>query len=165
MKTTFINFLKKQEENEIIYLGTKHGSNWIVIDTAKNIIDKIDKLENYLHKQAVKNLSTSKNRMKELPYNITETLDRLKEETEKEKSDVDEVKKLKRRLDSYEKRYVSAYNTKVKYERALSSWKTVGNRLVVESYKHETDIVGTCVLIKGFEDGSLWCKGEHKDII
>lgn len=160
MKTTFINFLKKQEENEIIYLGTKLGSNWIVIDTAKNIIDKIDKLETYLHKQAVKNLNTSKIRMKELPYNITETLDRLKE-----KSDVDEVKKLKHRLDSYEKRYVSAYNTKVKYERALSSWKAVGNRLVVEHCKHETDIVGTCVLIEGFEDGSLWFKGEHKDII
>ena len=42
---TFEEFLNKQNEDDIIYVGTKNGSGWIVIETTKDLINNMNKVE------------------------------------------------------------------------------------------------------------------------
>lgn len=54
MNKTFIECLKEINPNEIVYVGTKSGASFIVIETAQTIIEHLDKFENYLRDKAEK---------------------------------------------------------------------------------------------------------------
>ena len=54
MSKTFIECLKEINPNEIVYVGTKSGASFIVIETAQTIIEHLDKFENYLRDKAEK---------------------------------------------------------------------------------------------------------------
>ena len=51
MKKTFIEFLNELDKNEMVYVGTKNGTNWIVIDKPDKIIEILDNIEKELHAQ------------------------------------------------------------------------------------------------------------------
>ena len=161
-KMNLINFLKEQDRNETIYLGTKNGSGWIVIETAEKIIESIDKLEKHLRDDAERNLRNAKVVLKNKPFEIVEILNKLKVEDSYDKK---ELKELESKLARYERRYANAFITREKYMKLINGWKTVDKRNVVETYNHETDTKGICVLVDGIENGTLWFKGEKRGII
>ena len=159
-KLKFIEFLKEQDSNEVIYLGTKDGSGWIVIDTAETIINNMKKIEKIVRSRIVTKNKKAQNILDTFPSLIVKVQDELKESI----TDKEEIKKLENKLWRLESKYNSAFGTRKKLSKTLKSWKTIGNRIVEESYDHETDVIGKCVLLEGFDDGTLWFKGEKKVI-
>lgn len=158
----FINFLQEQDQNEIIYLGTKNGSGWIAIETAEQIIENIDNIEKCLRDDAERILRKAKNILKNKPFDIVENLNKLKEE---ESYDKKELKKIKLKLANDERKYVNAFSTRKKYSKLIEGWTTIDKRKVVEVYNHETDVKGICVLVNGIDNGTLWFKDEREGII
>ena len=67
-------------------------------------------------------------------------------------------------LSDKERKFVSAYTSRKKYDKALKQWTRLEFREVVESYNHTSDRVGVCVLLTGFENGDLWFYDEKKVI-
>lgn len=159
-KLKFIEFLKEQDSNEVIYLGTKDGSGWIVIDTAETIINNMKKIEKIVRSRIVTKNKKAQDILDTFPSLIVKVQDELKESI----MDKEEIKKLENKLWGLESRYNSAFCTREKLSKTLKSWKTIGNRIVEESYDHETDVIGKCVLLEGFDNGTLWFKGEKKVI-
>ena len=144
-------FLSKMESNEMVYLGTIKGSGWLIIDTAENLLGKLDELNTQLIKAAECTVQRSQKVLNELPSFIVATQNEIAE-----CSDEKEVKKLKKKLANYETKYATAYNNRLMYGKALNKWTPVKNRLVHKTEVHESEIVGTCVLISGFENGKYW---------
>lgn len=165
MKTkTFMDFLKEQENDEMIYVGTKDGAGWIVIERAETLIQKMEKLESYLHGKASDTYKNAVDNLRKLPSFIVEDqkkIDILEADAEDKK---EELRKAKGLLSDHERKYVSSYMTRKKYSNVLKSWKRVDERKVIETYEHNTDKIGTCVLLEGFENGELWYFGE-KEVI
>lgn len=158
--TNFINFLKEQDQSEIIYLGTNNGSGWIVIDTVEKIIANIDKIEKHLRNNAERVLENAKMILKTKPFDIVDGLNKLSGDYDSE-----ELKKIKIKLEHDERKYANAFVTKEKYSKIISKWKTIDKRRVVNTYDHETDEKGICILVDGIDNGTIWFKGEHKGII
>ena len=153
------SFLEDLNEDQMVYLGTKDGSSWILIDTAEKILDGLDELNDLLHEQIVRSNREAKKSCKELPVLIVQTLSKIEKTKDKEKRE-----QLKYDLHSFESKYVAVYARREKTSKALQKWKVVKDRDVVETYDHTVHTPGISILIEGFENGTLWFKDEHKVI-
>lgn len=148
---TLLEKLYKLDPNEIVYLGTREGTNWIRIDTAEFLIEHIEEL-NYTMKNDIYNTFNNALRyVEETPYRIVETMDKLKAEDDESK-----IRELKKTLDGYCSRFSTSYPRSKKLRNQLDNWVHVADRKVLEVYTHETDVIGTCIIIKGIESGKVW---------
>ena len=159
MNKTFIECLKEMNPNEMVYVGTKSGASFIVIDTAQTVIDHLDKFEKYLHDKAEK-------RYNDCELYISNVLTKM-EEIKRTMGDhpssyPNEVAKKFRKLEG---QLSWGTHMKEKYRKYLDEWKTIRERPVIETYKHTVDITGTTLIITGNENGSLWFKHEKKSIL
>ena len=153
------SFLEDLNKDQMVYLGTKDGSSWVSIETAGTILENLDKLNDLLYRQVTRSNRDARKLCKEFPVQIARLLSKIEKTTDKE-----ELDKLKYDLASYEKRFVLAYERREKTGKALSNWKEVKDRKVVDTYDHTVYVPGISVLIEGFELGELWFKDEKKVI-
>lgn len=158
MSKTFIDFLGELWENELVYVGTKDGSCWLVIETAKTLIENLEKVDSVVRNKTMETCRRAQDRLDTLPRRIVEIQDELKESDDEKR-----VRWLKADLESLETRYVYAYNVRDKCLKALKKGP-IGERKVVEVYEKTAFDPGTAVIIEGFENGDLWLKGEKKVI-
>lgn len=162
MSKTFKETLNEINDNEILYVGTKNGSGWIVIETAGVIIENVEKLEKLLRNKVERINRDSNTRVKNLPYRIVSLRDEL------ENIDPKNVKgkgKIETQLFDLESKFVNAFLRRKETSKRLATWKHLNDRAVVETYPHETDVLGTCIVLEGSDDGDLWYQGEKKSII
>ena len=76
---TFEEFLNKQNEDDIIYVGTKNGSGWIVIETAKDLINNMQKVEKLVHRRVKETNKRSKEKLIKIPGLIVDSYKRIEE--------------------------------------------------------------------------------------
>lgn len=157
-----INVLKELPGSELVYVGTKHGSNWILIEPAEKVIANLDKIDEILHKRCLEGFNRSVLLTETMPYRIVELLDQIKDTKNKTEKEEEELRK---KLLNAESMYTNNINTRGKYKKHLDTWIKVKDRMVIKMYPKETDDVGTCILMSGFENGNLWYKGEKPSII
>lgn len=155
----FLNFLKEQDPNSIIYFGTENGSSWLAIETAQTLIDKMDIMEKKLHRRSENILENAKDRILVIPSQLIEERNKLNE-LERTGATREDINKAKTKVYDLEKGFVSAFSTRKKYQKYLDCWVKLSNRKVVESYPHTVDVPGISVLVEGIEDGALWMKRE-----
>ena len=156
----FLEFLKEEEPDELIYVGTQGGSGWLLIETAQTLIDNLDKIEDRLHKRSEYVLRDAKQRIKSLPFKIVEAqqeLDKLKKSND---ATEDDIKKAESRLFAAERSFVTSYGIRKRYTTYLNKWVHVSKREVLESYPHTVNDPGVSVIITGIEQGDLWFKDE-----
>lgn len=159
MSKKFIDFLKGLDSNELVYVGTKDGSNWIVIETAQTVIENMDKLEHILHCQVHDTYAKAQDKLDTIPYSIVDVRKEIGECDSDEK-----MKELKVKLANLERAFVASYMTREKYKKALDTWIKLDDRPVLNTYEHKTDHPGTSIILSGIERGTLWFKGEKKVI-
>lgn len=163
-KQTLIDILNEQDPNEIIYLGANKGTNWLVIDKASNIIKNMEELNKTHFDKILYSISTSQNVIDDLPSKIIGwKKDRCKIKNMKNEENVKKAEKLDEMIYNAEKRYACAVLLRNKQLKVRDSWVHLNERLVVDIYEHETDVIGTCVLIKGTEAGNTWFYNEGKE--
>ena len=162
MKKTFLEFLNEQKPEEMVYVGTFKGSGWLYIDTAQNLIEKIDDIEKKIRKDAERTLKTAQTRLGNIPGEIVAVQEEVKKLTERGNKEA--LNKAKNSLLLLEHKFVSAFNTRELYSKALLTWTIFGKRIVKDTYKHETDVEGICILVDGFENGKLWFKDEEEKL-
>lgn len=160
---TFMELLKEQDSDQLIYVGTQSGRNWIVIDTAENIIKNIHKLEKYLRSYVERVDRKAQSRLDTLPFEIVDIHKQMDELLESKHGNA-KYHGLRCTLDSLEKQFVKAYSEREKCNRVLKEWKEVGDRIVVETRMHESDYEGLAFVLEGFEPGQIFYKGEKKSI-
>lgn len=84
MNKTFINYLKEVDKNEVLYVGTKDGTSWIIIEPVSTILENLDRLEEIVHGRVVKQNSNAQNLLLDIPCQIVQVQHRLlKDEFEK----------------------------------------------------------------------------------
>lgn len=149
-------FLSKVDKNEMVYIGTVRGSGWIIIDTAENLLVKLEEVDEQLKKEAKRIVKDSQKKLDSLPTSIVELQKEIAE-----LKDAKEVKKAKSKLARAETAYATAYNQRALYQKSLDKWMPMGNRLVHDTYEHETDEIGTCVRVSGHEKGKYWSYDEQ----
>ena len=158
----FLKFLKEQDPETIIYLGTKNGSSYLEIDTAQELITNMDIMEEKLHNRSVTTLQNAKNKILELPEKLVEAHKELEKLMLAEKQDKQEILKAKSKVFKLERDFVAAFNTRTIFKRYLSNWTKLPERKVVESYPRTVDVPGVCVIVEGNENGDLWFMKEKK---
>lgn len=159
MSKNFIELLEEMDKDELVYVGTKDGSNWIVIETVQTVLEKMDKVEKMTHDQVLRTLKRSKTNIHDYPYKIVE----LHEKIDKCKDDK-ERGKLEYKLHDLESRFAATYHTYRKTKQLLSKWIKLPDRKIVETYPIDVENPGTAILLEGSITGSLWFKGEKKVI-
>ena len=155
--TTLKKYLETLDENEMIYLGTKSGSSFIVIEPVHTILEKMDQINDIIHDRIVSGLNNAQRVLDTYPKLIIELQYKLDIEPDKK-----ERKELKSKLETAEGKFATAFGSRKKYREAVSWKKNLKDRMVLDVYEHETDIPGTTVIVEGFDNGTLWFKGEHK---
>lgn len=161
MKETLVKKLEGMNGDELVYIGCKDGTNFIVIDTVDSIINGLTKIDKYLHDRVERYQRKSINNLSTLPFKITEVLERINSGTLSNK----ELGKAKNVLRNYENKYASAHQARINCERQLSWWIPFGDRKVIDTYPHTVDDPGTTILVEGSFQGDLWWKGENKSIL
>lgn len=161
---TFEEFLNKQNEDDIIYVGTKNDSGWIVIETAKDLINNMNKVEKLVHRRVKETNKRSKEKLIKIPGLIVDSYKRIEELDPKSDDYNKTVKQINNSIRRLESEFASAYTIRNKTNKTLEHWIHMKDRPVIETYEHETDIKGICCLLKGDENGTLWFKGEYKTI-
>lgn len=151
-----IEFLSEENQDTIVYVGTIRGSGWIVIDTAENLMKKLDDVNIQLIKEAERIVKNSQIKLDSLPISIVDTQKQIAE-----CDDEKELKKLNKKLANLEKNYATAYNSRMLYKQTLNKWIPLKDRGIYKQHEHETDIIGTCVLVSGFEKGKYWLYEEQ----
>lgn len=158
-KVTLNEFLEKLEnKEELIYLCTEKGSNFIVIETAQTLIERMDDVEKLIRNKVDRIYKENYERALAFPHEISTTIKELSS------SDSTNERKVKNKLRSLESRYVSAIKVRDQYGAALDAWKYVGDRVIKGIDERTVYDPGTIVRIEGFESGSLWNRGERKTI-
>lgn len=148
-------FLEKCEKDEIIYLGTDNGGGWIDICTASELILKLDEVNKEQKDKANKSLQQAIKAVELGPERILYHREELKNaSSDKEK------KVLEGAVFRAEHRFATAFYSRAKYSKIIDGWKDIKERAVVETYNHETDGGGTCVIIRGHEKGDYWFQSE-----
>lgn len=157
-KQTLIDFLNSLNElapDQMVYLGTKEGGSWIIIDKPQVIIDNLADIETRARQHAEFALSSACSRCHMLPKKIVAM--------QKELHKADEVEKACIENDLYEleQAFASSFNTRKKWTDILKKWVTFGERAVLEQYMHETDDPGICCIVDGQLKGTMWWKGDN----
>lgn len=158
-KKTFIEFLKEQDNDEMLYIGMKNGNSFVYIETAEKVLENLDKLEKYLKDKSEAALKLAEYKIEVLPSEIIATRKKIGKAKSK-----DELNSLKSKLSDKEDAFASAIGSRRKYSRILFEWVKLPDREVVDVYKHESDIPGTTIILKGYDIGELWFKDEKKII-
>lgn len=151
----FLNSLNKLDPDQTVYLGTKEGGSWIIIDKPQVIIDNLADIETRARQHAEFTLSSACSRCYMLPKKIVAM--------QKELRKADEVERGCIETDLYEleQTYAAAFNTRKKWTDILKNWVTFGDRAVLEQYTHETDDPGICCVVDGQLKGTMWWKGDN----
>lgn len=161
--TTFMEFLKEQEPETLIYLGTEKGSSWIVIEPAAVLIEKMNKLEKFVMDKITKIVSDAQKNIDNGPRLMVE----LRGKIENPETEPKEVTALTKRLYEWEKTFAASVNTRANMNKYLNSYIDVKDRAVLETYPiNKIDGIdsGIAVKITGIELGTLWWRNEHKTI-
>lgn len=158
-KQNLVNFLKKLDPNEMVYLGCKDGSSWLYIETAEKVLENLEKLDSKFRRDAERKVNNAQEKLDVIPAFIVDTQNLIKKCTDEEELEILRAKRAK-----YETEYVSAFETKKKWKPYFDLWKKLEKREVIDTYKHTSDIVGTCIVIEGMDLGSLWFYNEKKVI-
>ena len=153
---TLKTVLKEIEAYEVVYIGTIRGSGWLVIDTAQNVLNQLEEINEDMKREARRMIDQSQDRLNDLPTSIVAVQNEIKN-----CNDEDELKKLKSRLLGFERTYASSYNSRMLYEKSLRSWKPIAKRGVHDMYEHKSE-PGTCIILTGFESGKYWLKCEYE---
>lgn len=160
MNKTFIEYLKEQNQNEILYVGTNEGSSWIIIESVETILENLERLEEIVHEGVEKQYSTSQDTLEKIPCQIVQTqimLLRNKFENTKDK------RKLEGKLCELEKKFANAYFMRKRSRNQLDNWVEIHNRKIMDIYEYDgTDEPGTCIILEGSENGTIWYKNEKK---
>lgn len=143
----FLEFLKAQDPETIIYFGTKNGSSYLEIDTARKLIENMDIMEGRLHNRSATKLQNTTNKLLELQEKLVEA---------REKQDEVDILKEKSNIVDLENAVISATNAKATFEKYLDNWTKLPERKVVTSYPRKAGGTGLCVIVEGIEDGQLW---------
>lgn len=154
---TLKSYLETLDENEMIYLGTKNGSSFIVIEPVHTIIEKMDQINDIVHDRIVSGLNNAQRVLDTYPNLIIELQNKIDSEQDHKKR-----KELKAKLEMAEAKFATAFGSRKRYRGAVSWKKKFGDRIVKDVYEHETDIPGTTIIVEGFDNGTLWFKDEHK---
>ena len=161
MKKTFIEFLNELDKNEMVYVGTKNGTNWIVIDKPDKIIEILDNIEKELHAQVQRTYDVAHEKVVGIPSLLVKERKQLTKLMKITNRDVrDLINETRGRIYKLESTFVSAFGTRKKYRKILDKWIDIRDRKVVDIYEHETDISGVSVILEGYGDGTLWWYGE-----
>ena len=155
---TFKDFLMEVDKDEILYVGTEKGSGWIDIAKASEIIESLDKLEKKLHSKMENFYRTAARRVRDLPRSMIDYQDKLLN------PEIDDItrKKLEGRLAEFERSFCASYKSRNDSQKLLRNWKEIDERFVKDTYQHETDVIGTCVILEGIDNGTLWSIDEKK---
>ena len=156
---SLLAFLEKQNPEELIYFGTENGSNWIMVDTAENIIRDIDMADKKLRLDLSEIIAKNERELTWIPQKLVEA----QEEIDKAESD-DSINLTKSidRLNNYQTRFVSSYNIIQSYTKKLKKWKPLKERDVVDFYPHTEGDKGINVHITGDDNGKFWTKNEYE---
>ena len=161
MKKTFIEFLNELNKDEMVYVGTEKGTNWIVIDKPVKIIEILDVIEKELHAQMQRIYDAANERVIGIPSLLIKERKQLTKLTKIKGRDVTNlINESRGRIYKLESTFVSAFNTRKKYGKILDKWVDIRDRKVVDIYEHETDIPGVSVILEGYGDGTIWFYGE-----
>lgn len=156
-------FLERQNPEDLLYIGTEEGGGWLIIDTVKNVLGLLDKVDLKLRKYCEDVIANYQRDLDRLPEDIVDTQKELA--WAEEKGDIELLALNRRKLAKKEANYVSAYAGRKKYQSSLNTWKSFGERKLLDIYPNTSDKPGTCVLISGFEKGDYWFKEEYdKDV-
>lgn len=189
---TFKSELEKLDKNEMVYVGMKDGSGWVVIETAGTLLKKMNKLNECVRSisediikfntklalQATKLIPVRKEELKKLENTPAETFKEglekraLKEKKpfKEKKTDAEELKKkalehIKYSIERNKAEKVrTLFNIETTFE-YLGNYVLMKNRKVIDMYKHNTDIEGICMVLEGNEKGELWYYGEKESIL
>ena len=161
MKKTFIEFLNELNKDEMVYVGTEKGTNWIIIDRPDKIIEILDTIEKELHAQMQRIYDAANERVTGIPSLLVKERKQLAKLIKIKNRDVrDLINESRGRIYKLESTFVSAFDTRKKYGKILNKWVDIRDRKVVDIYEHETDIPGVSVILEGYGDGTLWWYGE-----
>lgn len=152
---TLVAFLERLSPEELVYLGTNKGSNFIVVDTAENIIKDIDIINDVMLEELNRHYNRNIHELSKLPRATVEIQEKLEASTHS-----DDIDKWTKKFDLYIDKIVTAYNGRNNYAVTLRTWIPYKEREVVESYPHTAYEHGTVVLVKGKENGKYWSKQE-----
>ena len=155
MNKTFKEYLGTLDGNTLVYMGTKNGSNWIVIDTVETILNNIERLEEIMHERVLKQHQTASNSVYEIPYKIVELRKTIDEEVVAKNK-----RKLEARLLDLENKFSNAFIMRKNTDEQLRKWVKIENRLVVEYYEQDGEEPGICVILEGSDNGTIWYRGE-----
>lgn len=160
MNKTFINYLKEVDKNEVLYVGTKNGTSWIIIEPVSTILENLDRLEEIVHGRVVKQNSNAQNLLLDIPCQIAQVQHRLlKDEFENPK----DKRKTESKLYELEKNFANAFFMRKQTRERLDKWIKIADREVIDTYIHDgNDVPGTCIILEGSDNGTLWYKGEKK---
>ena len=161
MKKTFIEFLNELNKDEMVYVGTEKGTNWVIIDKPDKIIEILDTIEKELRAQVQRTYDAANEKVVGIPSLLVKERKQLAKLTNIKNRDVrDLINETRGRIYKLESTFVSAFDTRKKYRKILDKWVDIRNRKVVDIYEHETDIPGVSVILEGYGDGTLWFYGE-----
>ena len=161
MKKTFIEFLNELDKNEMVYVGTEKGTNWIIIDKPDKIIEILDTIEKELRAQVQRTYDAANKKVVGIPSLLVKERKQLTKLMNIKNRDVrDLINESRGRIYKLESTFVSAFDTRKKYKKILDKWVDIRDRKVVDIYEHETDIPGISAILEGYGDGTLWFYGE-----
>ena len=161
MKKTFIEFLNELNKDEMVYVGTEKGTNWVIIDKPDKIIEILDTIEKELHAQIQRTYDAANEKVVGIPSLLVKERKQLTKLMNIKNRDVrDLINESRGRIYKLESTFVSAFGTRKKYRKILDKWVDIRDRKVVDIYEHETDITGVSVILEGYGDGTLWFYGE-----
>ena len=161
MKKTFIEFLNELNKDEMVYVGTEKGTNWVIIDKPDKIIEILDTIEKELRAQVQRTYDAANEKVVGIPSLLVKERKQLAKLINIKNRDVrDLINETRGRICKLESAFVSAFDTRKKYRKILDKWVDIRDRKVVDIYEHETDIPGVSVILEGYGDGTLWFYGE-----
>ena len=96
--TTLKKYLETLDENEMIYLGTKSGSSFIVIEPVHTIIEKMDKISDIVHDRIVSGLNNAQRVLDTYPNLIVELQNKIDSEQDSKKRKELKARKKRRMM-------------------------------------------------------------------
>lgn len=161
-KLTFKDVLEKCKDDEMIYVGFNEGSSWYVIETKKVLMEHMDELESELHRKSKHELKRLNKLVRKYGEEIAETSVNLMESWKN--SGESAWLHYERELNNLISKYLNSFEQREIVRTRLEHWVELPDRDVKKAYRHTSEVQGLCVVLDGYEKGSLWFYGEHKVI-
>lgn len=136
----------RMKHDRMIHIGAENGSGWVAVDTALNVAEHLDEINDYLYKAT-----------REKYIRNQEKAEMLKSQL----ASFDKRPNAKKRKDiEIEYRYALGMMQKNDYK----NWIPIWDRDVTKIYRHRTQYDGVCIKFKGNEMGDIWWYGEKKNV-